>query len=239
MKSLEENKIDECIQISSNLNENGLIDLKDSNFSCIFHHICAKNLKYEQFQKLIFSKKIDANVKNYKGETPLHMAFRYCSDSRIIEHLLENGGDMTIKSKKGKDSFHNACKNQNYHLIINLAAKNKFDFMTSNKFGENSYHYSFKYNQNLEFIKYLIENKADVYSKNKFETTPLFYCFGNENLEIVKFLIEKYNINLNMKNKIGNNPIHFNVNSNKNIKVLKYMVEELRFTFIFIFFILF
>lgn len=51
--------------------------------------------------KLLINHGADINAKNERGETPLHLATRYCFN-KIVKLLLENGADPNIKDNEGK-----------------------------------------------------------------------------------------------------------------------------------------
>lgn len=67
----------------------------DSNKNSILHH-CVDMDKYEFVDALLYNG-ADPNMKNREGNTPLHIAGQK-NYGRIMELLLEFGGDLEIKN---------------------------------------------------------------------------------------------------------------------------------------------
>jgi len=44
---------------------------------------------------------------------------------------------------------------------------------------------------NINIVKYLVDNGANIYFENKFKETALIYAFENNNLDVLKYLVEQ------------------------------------------------
>jgi ankyrin repeat protein len=76
---------------------------------------------------------------------------------------------------------------------------------------------------NLELAKHLIIHKCmNVNEKNGAGETPIFYAVYNDNLEMVKLLVEN-NAELNIKTYYGS-PLLLNCLKNKNNNIVKYLL---------------
>jgi ankyrin repeat protein len=64
-------------------------------------HYASENGHWEVVAKLVEDPKIDVNIQDNKGKTPLHYAY-HKRDAVVIDYLLRNGGDLTIRDKRGK-----------------------------------------------------------------------------------------------------------------------------------------
>ena len=80
--------------------------------------------------------------------------------------------------------------------------------------------------QSCTLLKNFLESKKTV-----FDFTLIFnmVCQSNNNIQIIKYLVEKIinKTNINLKDSIGKTPLHYaSFNSNKNIKIIKCLIEN-------------
>jgi len=59
----------------------------------------------------------------------------------------------------------------------------------------------------LETLKYLIKQGLQVDRPNVFGLTPFYYAALNGKIDIVKYLVEKYNVNINCESFFGHTPL--------------------------------
>ena len=72
----------------------------------------------------------------------------------------------------------------------------------------------------------LIETGCDVMVKNRSGSPAIFYVFFNEDLEIVKHMVENKKVDINYKNTNSTTSFHIASIFNKNLDVLKYLSEK-------------
>jgi len=80
---------------------------------------------------------------------------------------------------------------------------------------------------NLEYLKKLVSEGANVEAKNNFGNTPLSIASGYGQFEIVKYLIEEHNANVEAKNSVGfgATPLIY-ASLNGHLEIVKYLIEE-------------
>ena len=208
-----------------NESEDALIDY---NGNCYLHYLGENIEDYNDFVELFqdYKHKQHLNLKNdNEGNTPMHIASKL-RGLEIIKYLINNGGKMDTKNAEGESCYQHLAFNKNMDVIKYFIEEKKIDFYEKSKNGNTFIHLAFKNNENIEMIKYFVESKYDLMITNIYGSTPLLFSFFNENFEIVKFLVEDYGLDLNMKNSVGNEPIHVVALINKNISILKYLIEE-------------
>ncbi|MBN9542526.1 MAG: ankyrin repeat domain-containing protein [Alphaproteobacteria bacterium] len=78
---------------------------------------------------------------------------------------------------------------------------------------------------NLETVIYLINNgiKADI--KNRWKSTPAYYAVEYGKLEVVKYLINETNVNINIKHFNGDTLLH-QASMRGYFEIIKYLIEE-------------
>jgi len=66
---------------------------------------------------LLISNGADINIKDRKGNTPLHLAVHYRAPIEIITVLVEHGADLNAKAKGGETPLQLAINDENTHII--------------------------------------------------------------------------------------------------------------------------
>lgn len=104
--------------------------------------------------------KININIQDGDGDTPLHIAI-FLSNYEACKILINNGANMLIKDKWGQIPIHRLCftlKNENCLKIINLILKYSNENILNNidKYNNTSLHL---------IIKYILKNNV-IINKN-------------------------------------------------------------------------
>jgi ankyrin repeat protein len=121
--------------------------------------------------------KINLNIQNHKGETPLHLACLF-GHIKIVHLLLREGIDLTLKDCNGFTALHNACNNG--HLLVvkalldwandtNISIKNDETYYGSTPLYLASQNGHVKII--LEFIKERIPYLSEIKSNHELDTT--------------------------------------------------------------------
>jgi ankyrin repeat protein len=167
------------------------INIKDLNFHTLLHYACESinKLSLDVFKVLIETMGYDVNAQDKNNCTPLHNALRYFNpneggDITVLHYLLSQKGiDGNIKDKFGYTLLHWACQRIN--------------------------------RLRLDIFKVLIEKHgADVNVQDDGKNTPLHRAFEYFNpqcggdINVLVYLINQKNINLNIKYKNGYTLLH-------------------------------
>ena len=124
----------------------------DSYGSTILHYCCMKN-NLELFKHLLTQYKLDIDMKNKFGRTPLHYASWYASSS-VVEYIVSNQGNeaLLVTDNDGYSCLHYAsvavmyieagimysklhapCDAPTIHVINNTQIKHNIDFIKRNE----------------------------------------------------------------------------------------------------------
>ena len=82
---------------------------------------------------------------------------------------------------------------------------------------------------NIQIIKHLISMNANVYYLSINKRNALLNACEYGNLEIVKFLLDEYNFDLNHIDIDGKNALHY-ASSSGNVNVVNLLLEKMGFT---------
>lgn len=169
--------------------------------------------------KIIVEKLINSgyssNLKNFKGETPLHYACQFnefgildkSAQSAIVEMLIEKGARFCEKDDKGEAPLHKASDSGSPTAIEILIKKGaEVNDVDSN--GETPLHKA-SYSGSLPAIEILMENGARVDRANSKGETPLHIALRNPDsaaaMQMANFLIEK-GASISCKDNNGKSP---------------------------------
>ncbi|WP_223560443.1 ankyrin repeat domain-containing protein [Chryseobacterium lathyri] len=127
-----------------------------------------------------------------------------------------------MKTNNIDDVFHLVRSNQLEELKLNVNASNVNQFV--NEYQQNLLHETIS-RGSLQITEYLIECNIDVNKSDKDGKVPLHYSTAFNNYEITKLLLEKDNIEKDVKDIHGNNPLWVAVFNAKRfydvVKILK------------------
>ncbi|ORX42663.1 ankyrin [Piromyces finnis] len=203
-------------------------NIKSSNGGISLHYACkSKNDNVNLVKYLIEAIGLDINIKDRHEKIPFHYAC-YKGNENIVKYLIKNGVDPRIKNDYGRMSLHFVCgaEKENINLVKYLIEDIGLDINIQNKDGCTPLHYACEQgNENI--VKYLIEKGADTSIKNNNGRISL-HCTckaKRESVNIVKYLIEKRGLNINIKDNYRFTPIHYACyKGNENI--VKYLIKN-------------
>jgi ankyrin repeat protein len=183
----------DMINLINSLNLNNINNKK--KFNPLLFKLIANNQK----NKLNFvlknnEEKLDINIQDKDGDTPLHIAVFLCNLD-IIKILIKYGASINIKDKWGQTAIHRLyfCMNDNQILkIIELLHINKANFDQVDNFGNTVLHLALK-----QIIKLEIKLNENHYKFiNKLKSLISIDIKNNENISIKDLLkmINTFNI---------------------------------------------
>lgn len=134
----------------------------------------------------------DVNMHGISSETPLMLACRYCSDTQIIQMLLQAGADVNaLTDLRFNSVLMRACRWNSLEAVkllvqvgadVNYAADRGYTALMS----------AAEFNPDAEVIRYLAENGADVRARDMYRRNARSYLKLNkilaQNKEIIAFL---------------------------------------------------
>ncbi len=163
-------------------------------------HSSAQNNQLE-ISKFLLHKKLDPNLKNFRGRTPFAIA---CSklNQPLIESFLLYDVDVNTYDNQKNTPLHKVVTDPKLiKLLLNHGANPYFE----NEFQQTPFNLSIKYKDSLEtFLK--CGTKPDYPDKNA--QTLLYTAITSDDLETAEIL-KKYKANLNHKDNQGKSPIFY------------------------------
>jgi len=161
---------------------------------------------------LLLSKGADVNISDILGKTPLMLALQSVENQKdsdtsykMVKLLLDNGAGLNAKDKNGEYVIHYAAKYPNIN-IVKLLVEKGIDVNQTDVDGNTPIYFTIKSSNKtldkLEVIKLFLSINLNINIVNSFKQTPLHIaCQNNADLEIIKLLLDKENVNLLDNNK--------------------------------------
>ena len=176
------------------------LNVRDKNGNSVLHLAAAA--KNAALVELFLEQGVDPNVKNSKGETPLHQT----SDIDIANLLLKFKANPRAEDDEGKRPIYHAVESGSPELVkllIALKSYSSFDDIFS------TLHLAAR-RGNVEIMEALVKAGAKVDRMGNDRQTPLHEAVANPTstaLENVKFLIA-HGARVNARDKYNNTPLH-------------------------------
>jgi ankyrin repeat protein len=139
------------------------------------------------------------HARDVSGYTPLHLACLNLNED-IIDLLIKAGGDVNeVHPVNGRTPLHSACEYSNAEGIKLLLAAGA-NVMARRKDGKTPLHDLCKANC-VNGIDLLVSYGADVHARDNRGKTPIFSAITHMNEDVLKHLIEKYHVDVNVESK--------------------------------------
>jgi|GEM_PF-7017304 len=187
-------RIDLVKYIIKNLNVN-LSYKDDENMTALHYAMFSKNL---ELIKYLIQKHISLDSKTDFGSNYLLVAAQI-NDIEIFKYIYSLGlFNIRDTDYNWRTSLHHASIFNNIELIEYILSIDSSLLETQDKYGMSSFLLSVK-NGSILACKTLLDKGADPYLKNKIQQDALLLSIENSQINLMEFLINKYNFKLNKK----------------------------------------
>jgi cytohesin len=176
----------------------------------------------EGISKQLIAKGLQVNSKNYRGETPLHLAVKNgdhaarSGNNKVAELLIAKGADVNAKDDEGNTPLFLAIMSGSTplaKLLITQGKQANLNFQTKNSAGETILHIALRRRfigdgiiDDTGVAELLIAN-CDVNAKDDRGNTPLHIVVSKNQSRLAKLLIAK-GAQVNVKNYMGETLLH-------------------------------
>lgn len=198
------------LEINPNINVNFRIGILDSCLNSDDDNYIFKIIK------LLVEYKLDINMVLKEGDNALYRASK-TGNKDMVKFLIELKADVNNETLGG------------FPISVAISESNNLDIvklLVENKTNINTHRYLLPFavcKENVEIVKYLIENKIDMDGTMFDEDSSLIVASENNNIEIVKILIESSaQTILDYKNISGNTALHSTTDEN----IIRYLVSS-------------
>lgn len=158
--------------------------------------------------KLLIDNKADVNAENCDCMTPLMYACTHNDNIPIINLLIDNKANVNVHNDNGESPLMIACKNNNTN-VVKFLLKNGSRVDALNQSCISVLQFVCEFGCDNEIINIILDATINSRNQNKISKSnrcvylnnSLEACIKNENIEMIKNLIEEDYINLKNSNK--------------------------------------
>lgn len=184
-----------------------------------FPIIIASNLNNLKIVKLLIKNGANINSKDTSNNNALHFACIQ-NNFKIAKLLIDNNIDVNKKNNFLETPLIIACNNNNFKIAALLIKKNA-DIYVRDKNNFSLIYNSLKNNNNL-ITKILLKN-INIFDDNNLNYLPIF-CSTNNNLSILKLIIENCDLDINFRDDKGNSALFYACIYN-NLDIVEYLLK--------------
>jgi ankyrin repeat protein len=238
------------------LSKGAKTNLRNNEGDTPLHIISNTNCYYLPRLKILESfitHHIDLNKKNEDGQTALFLAAKQTDhqiERKFIQMLIENGADVNLQDVNGDTALHQFFKFKNNDFSPSFLSNDmnaehydenfyqnffsKFDITLQNNQGETAFLYALDHlpfdNNFSRQIDLLVHLGGDIHTKDKNGRNILHRLVANpmtENqLEKIKYLTEKYDLDVTTKDDQGYQPLHYMPSFFPDMEMAKYLIHK-------------
>ena len=191
------------------------------------HNACEKDGNLDMVKYLVEKQEVDLNIKDAEGNTSMHVAALY-GNLVILKYLIEDRKCSPMyPGCLSRTPLHCACEgNDNLVMVKYLVEEQRVDLNAKDEQGNTPLNVA-AFSGSLSIMTYLIEERyCSLECPGRLCRTPLHNaCQHNDNLAMVKYLVEKKGVNMNVKDEQENTPLNVAAFSG-NLAILKYLIDE-------------
>ena len=167
-------------------------------------HIAVKCGQDDTIVQLLSHKECDLNIQNREGDAPLHIAVRQGKTTAISQLLVNQLSNLDMRNREGDTPLHIACYKKTLR-IVRLLLEMRCGTNIPNKKGETA--------QNIS-----LNEDGD-------RLLHVACQWGDDDLDIVRYLITGFECNLNIQNFYLNTPLHI-VCYTKSLRIIRLLLEK-------------
>ena len=172
-----------------------------TKIGCNCLHIAALSGQLNLCRTLVEKRKFDVCKTNINGWIALHYSVRNgCYE--LFTYFADLGTDIHLKTNIGWNCLHIAALNGYLNLCKALVKKHKFDVHITDNDGWAALHFSVR-NGNYELVSYFTNLGTDIHLKANISWNCLHIAGLTGHLNICKTLVDKYKIDVRMRDIDG------------------------------------
>lgn len=169
----------------------GILNKRGDYGNCLLH-LAIINAQSDLVKLILLPLGADPNVRNYKGETGLHLALKH-GRSEVVGALLQAGANPNERNKKGEDPFLSGVKAKRLEAVKTLISEAEkhnvpIDVNQCNNDGENSL-FQAAVNEDPEMVNYLSQLDVELDKPNNDGNTAAHAAAFNGCTESLRILI--------------------------------------------------
>lgn len=175
-------------------------------FSKALFQACLKGKK-EFAKKILTNKKVDLQMEDQLGNTPLHIALENrWEDISLL--MIEKGSPLNNEDTEGATPLLKACKRGLENTAMELLKKGASP--KTHAYGHLTPLHMAAQHGSVKLVEELIKHEAPIDTRTSFGATPLHLAAANNSFEVVQTLLDNGSL-LNIKTASGESPLYLSL----------------------------
>ena len=191
----------------------------DSGMNCL--HVAAKNGHLDLCKTLIDQYRLDVDMTDNKGRTPLHYSAR--SSNNLFRYFADIRSDVNLVDNSGLNCLHIAAQNGKINLCVELIDKYNFDCLKADNRRWTALHHSAR-NGSYKLVKYFASLGTDIglRTNSNMNCLHIAACYGN--LDLCRALVDKHYFDVHMTDNNGWSAYHHSAR-NGSVELIAYFAN--------------
>ena len=162
------------------------------------------------------------------NDRPLHKACEFAGNVDIVRHLMiDKHCDVNAKGRNGYIPLHYACEKGHFEIVKILTNCPQCNIEAEDNFNDRPLHKACEFAGNVDIVCHLmIDKRCDVNAKGRNDYTPLHYGCEKGHFEIVKFLTNHPQCNIEAEDNSNDRSLHKACEFAGNVDIVRHLVID-------------
>ncbi|XP_067660339.1 ankyrin repeat domain-containing protein 50-like [Haliotis asinina] len=215
-----ENGHEEVVELL--LNEGANMSLVDDGRNNILHLACERG-HLEVVKYIVSQNKVDINSRGWKKRTPVMEAAKN-GHKKVVEFLVEHGGDLSLVGYSGVNILHLACRGGHLEVVKYIVSQNKVA-INSRGWKKRTPVMEAAKNGHKKVVEFLVEHGGDLSLVGYSGVNILHLACRGGHLEVVKYIVSQNKVAINSRGWKKRTPV-MEAATNGHKKVVEFLVEH-------------
>ncbi|XP_067660340.1 putative ankyrin repeat protein RF_0381 [Haliotis asinina] len=198
-----------------------LLLVKDGGSNIL--HLACKGGHLEVVKYIVSQNKVDINSRGWLRKTPVMVAAEM-GEKKVVEFLVEHGGDLSLVHDGGNNILHLACKGGHLVVVKYIVSQNKVDINSRGWKRKTPMMVAAEMGKK-DVVEFLVEHGADLLLVNDSDSNILHLACKGGHLEVVKYIVSQNKVDINSRGWRKNTPVMLAAKKGHK-KVVEFLVRK-------------
>ncbi|XP_067659864.1 putative ankyrin repeat protein RF_0381 [Haliotis asinina] len=188
----------------------------------MLHNACRRGT-LAQVRQILSHELVDINSRGKCGWTPVMIAAE-CGRRKLVDLLVKRGGDLSLTDDDGNTVLHVASVKGHFKIVRYILSRETVDVNIAGQCNRTAVMAAARFGHRKVF-DLLVKNGSDLTTVDSDGNNILHIACIGGNVEIVKHILSKVNVDINSRGLNGKTPLMFAINFG-HVKVFELLVSK-------------